>query len=110
MNARVKKLWIKALRSGKYKQGRAALRSNGAFCCLGVLCDLHGKIFKKRWTRNGSENWAYAGDTATLPPVVMKWAGLDDDDPKLTRDKRAAMLNDSGKDFSYIADQIEARL
>jgi hypothetical protein len=36
--------WIKALRSGKYKQGKGYLY-NAAYnkwCCLGVLNDLHG--------------------------------------------------------------------
>lgn len=37
----VKKQWLAALRGGKYKQGYGALHtSDGAFCCLGVLCDL----------------------------------------------------------------------
>jgi hypothetical protein len=32
--------WAKALRSGKYKQGRDLLRSHkeNTYCCLGVLC------------------------------------------------------------------------
>ena len=32
--------WIKALRSGKYKQGKASLQSAEGFCCLGVACDI----------------------------------------------------------------------
>lgn len=33
--------WSKALRSGKYKQGKGRLKdSEGRFCCLGVACDL----------------------------------------------------------------------
>jgi len=40
MKLEVKKLWIEALRSGKYEQGRGALNKDGKFCCLGVLCDL----------------------------------------------------------------------
>lgn len=32
-----RKKWVDALRSGKFKQGRGALRSpDGSFCCLGV--------------------------------------------------------------------------
>jgi len=31
--------WIKALRSGKYKQGKGNLQSaDGSYCCLGVAC------------------------------------------------------------------------
>lgn len=33
--------WIKALESGKYKQGHFKLNDgNNKFCCLGVACDL----------------------------------------------------------------------
>lgn len=41
MNIEWKKKWVKALRSGEYKQGRTKLRSlDDKFCCLGVLCNL----------------------------------------------------------------------
>jgi len=29
--------WLKALRSGKYKQGKGKLYGEGRYCCLGVL-------------------------------------------------------------------------
>lgn len=32
--------WTKALRSGKYKQGKRQLQSENGFCCLGVACDI----------------------------------------------------------------------
>lgn len=34
--------WIKALRSGRYKQGVKRLRGDDKFCCLGVACDISG--------------------------------------------------------------------
>jgi len=38
MNKRMKTKWIKALRSGRYKQGRGRLKTEkGSYCCLGVL-------------------------------------------------------------------------
>ena len=40
MNPKVKKLWLKALRSGKYEQGYGYLRNEGLYCCLGVLTDI----------------------------------------------------------------------
>ena len=48
MKKRVLTKWLKALRSGKYKQGRGALcqidkKGTESFCCLGVLCDLYNK-------------------------------------------------------------------
>jgi hypothetical protein len=38
MNPTSKTLWVRALRSGKYPQGRGRLFSDGAYCCLGVKC------------------------------------------------------------------------
>jgi len=44
MDKRVKKLWIEALKSGKYVQQRGfVLRQGSRFSALGVLCDLHAK-------------------------------------------------------------------
>ncbi len=42
MNEKVKKKWLKGLRSDKYKQGKNALKTknrlgNEKYCCLGVL-------------------------------------------------------------------------
>lgn len=40
MKTELKKRWMKALRSGIFKQGRCALLSEGKYCCLGVLCHI----------------------------------------------------------------------
>lgn len=32
------KQWIKALRSGKYQQGKYTLQDENGYCCLGVAC------------------------------------------------------------------------
>lgn len=37
MDAKLKSEWVKALRSGKYKQGKRWLSRGGYHCCLGVL-------------------------------------------------------------------------
>lgn len=43
MNAKLKRKWIKALRSGEYKQAECMLLDqHGAMCCLGVLADIQG--------------------------------------------------------------------
>lgn len=72
MNAKVKKLWLKALRSGDYKQGAGALRSDHSFCCLGVLCDLHRQEVHGRWKRNEVGGFEYAGDGFILPRAVQE--------------------------------------
>ena len=42
MNAEIKARWVEALRSGRYLPGRRALHQDGAYCCLGVLCEVVG--------------------------------------------------------------------
>jgi len=44
MDRDLMKKWVKALRSGKYKQGKQVLQNaKGEFCCLGVLADILGQ-------------------------------------------------------------------
>lgn len=43
MDAKLKAKWVKALRSGKYRQAHGLLiDKQGALCCLGVLCRVAG--------------------------------------------------------------------
>ena len=39
----LKAAWIKALRSGDYRQGYGALKYRDEYCCMGVLCAVLGK-------------------------------------------------------------------
>jgi hypothetical protein len=118
MKAQIKKLWIKALRSGELKQGKVWLRSiddlddNYQFCCLGVLCELYRRDQRKgRWI-NKSLFRARKSDesSAVLPKAVQVWAGLNESDPKLNRQTHASTMNDNGKSFNYIANYIEKGL
>ena len=36
----LRKLWVAALRSGKFKQGKGHLHKGDEFCCLGVGCEV----------------------------------------------------------------------
>ena len=95
MNARVKKSWLAALRSGKYKQARGALRElmeddddeSGegepvvtGYCCLGVLCDLYAKSTPgRRRGHTWGEGWdgnLFLGEEGSLPDEVREWAGF----------------------------------
>jgi hypothetical protein len=103
-----KKQWVKALRSGKYKQGSDALATGDplsieSYCCLGVACDLidstawisdDDSMFKRHygWKGHGS------GTTLNLSFVTGRVG------EKLSR------MNDAGMDFSEIADWIEENL
>ena len=46
MNPEIKERWVKALKSGDYKQGaevlarRDPVEGETFYCCLGVLCDI----------------------------------------------------------------------
>lgn len=97
MEASLKAKWIEALRSGKYKQGRLALRTKSDdFCCLGVLCDVSGV---SEWEENGL-CYSYDGALSLLPPLLRN---------QLTRKARETLMtmNDySGMSFPDIADWI----
>lgn len=120
MNERVKKLWLQALRSGDYTQGQNWLKSSdecGDFhCCLGVLCDLFlTETGNGQWTPIQNDKFftfevERYSSPSVLPAPVMNWAELGDCNPRLGRVKVASVLNDTGKDFNYIADRIEKYL
>ena len=107
MNANAKK-WVAALRSGKYKQAKAAIRDGDHFCCLGVACDLYGKANKVKWT--GAED--FLGHSDVLPDEVREWLGLTSDEGFYTarngQSSTLAIRNDAGVKFDRIADIIES--
>ena len=105
MNPRVKKLWLEALRSGAYTQGRHQLRSGNSYCCLGVLCDLHSKETGTSW-----EGERYIEELNGTPRTVADWAGLSDAVPTVLYERHRfslSQLNDCGYSFEDIADIID---
>lgn len=42
LEKKLKREWIKMLRSGKYPQGKEYLFVDGSYCCLGLLCKANG--------------------------------------------------------------------
>ncbi len=111
MNPRVKELWVTALRSDRYQQGRGHLKSLNKYCCLGVLCDLHRKEFGGEWDRD-----RYKGEYDVLPTDVRGWAEIERASPVIGRDTiglpvSAVQANDlNGNTFLEIADMIEKNL
>jgi hypothetical protein len=121
MHQHIKQLWVDALRSGNYQQGTRRLRSENAYCCLGVLCDLYDRD-------QGGPGWdeedqTYLDVELLLPREVAEWAGLipvaqpetiipgwfaDVDLPQ--EDYSLSNLNDNGSSFGEIADLIEQQL
>lgn len=57
MLASLKRKWIAALRSGKFKQGSGDLYDDGSYCCLGVLAKVQGAkvVNNDRLVRNGKD-------------------------------------------------------
>lgn len=111
MKPAIKRLWVKALRSGKYKQTSGKLHEatpldRGSFCCLGVLCDLAIKrgVIKR-----------FHGDKELTPETVQRWAGIDPD-PIISIDlygdvTEATTANDTLEwSFKKIARAIEKNL
>lgn len=116
MNEKIKAKWLKALRGGKYRQGKSALQTiDGKFCCLGVLCDLHAKATGRKWQKPASEDGhpKYMRSHDFLPATVRKWAGMDNDNGELPDSESyesLAVANDEGVGFPHIARLIEKHL
>lgn len=110
--------WILALRSGRYKQGKSALRKSGEggvrYCCLGVACTISrlGKWVPGSYpNEQGYRISEMEYDQTDLPPSVQKWLGLEAEDNPLLSDSLAAIAaNDvNALTFAQIADALEAR-
>lgn len=123
MNPEIKQLWVDALRSGDYEQGKGALVMGNKYCCLGVLCDLAIKagvpithIKNVSLPPQGGDQFSDEnGPTVVglLPELVVKWAHLDSCDPQVVNGScasRLSLVNDDGFDFNTIADLIESQL
>lgn len=129
MKKEIKKKWVAALRSGKYKQVKNALHvEKKGFCCLGVLTDIYMK------EKGIEEGWRVSGKSfvtgacefkltkkgeyetcAVLPEKVSRWAGLKGISDPLVQNTRLSQHNDgvemvSKKTFKQIADLIQDEL
>ena len=68
-------LWVEALRSGEYQQGRSALCEGGQYCCLGVACEVYQKHVGDLLVE-GSDQKRYDGEFAGLPDKVAEWLDI----------------------------------
>lgn len=129
--------WASALRCGKYKQGKNALKTKSKkgiikHCCLGVLCELYNKEHKKKLKttqsngheisrsisgrNNISKVFSFEDSWDSLPVKVLKWAGINNTTGCLRNgsfsnkfDKWFSLsdMNDDGINFKKISDFIE---
>lgn len=131
INANRKK-WLKALRSGEYKQGKCHLhtfnkKGETLYCCLGVACEvaIKSKVDVQVLENNyedpaGLLHNRYNGQTGVMPKAVTNWLGLatnggdfyEEGKPNRTYLYSLTELNDGkegkrGKNFKQIADIVE---
>ena len=113
MNQEVKKIWVEALRSGKYQQGRGKLKRSDdlkpTYCCLGVLCEV-------AYPNDAN----YHADLTVPTEETLKLAGLKYDGMDIKTFRKLWMMNDGHDDnvhndgkfynFKEIANWIEENL
>lgn len=98
----LKKKWVKALRSGHYRQGKGFLQQIGRNevqnCCLGVLCRISGLK-----GRNIGTWWVFDGESGSLTHKLSERFGLAPMD-----EAHLITLNDKAdSSFEEIATYIE---
>jgi len=108
MDKTLKRKWVKALRSGQYRQGKKVLcRSTPRgdyFCCLGVLADVRGEKWVEA-SKDGNGILAIA-DVPERYETQLYGYGL------LLNKHRDLLIemNDTGKRFTTIANWIEKNI
>ena len=127
MNVKNIKLWIAALRSGKYRQGQSFLTQKDPdsgkikHCCLGIatLCHIrtcpkdvkYEKFFTEDCHMSGTNVRYYYNvkdkndpETAVLLDITREWLGITND-----LEQELINMNDDGKTFREIADYLEQK-
>lgn len=108
-NAEAVKKWVKALRSGEYKQGKNYLKNiDRTFCCLGVAC----AIAKKEGIIDKNFVLIDKGDLSNNSELikVKNWLGLRTGRGEFDKYLSLVSLNDDKEfDFKMISDVIESR-
>ena len=90
LTAEQKNVWIEALRSGDYEQGRGLYKDNdGCYCAVGILNEI----------LSGGNPYSRAGTDVidSMPQRHSVWNVI-------------TKMNDDGKSFNEIADWIEENL
>ena len=108
LDPKFKAKWVKALRSGRYKQTDNTLREinskgESRYCCLGVACNI---IDRKAWRTD----FAFADD------YHLAWGKYPSNETRHLKFVTSAVgskhsqMNDSGSTFKDIADWIDKNL
>jgi hypothetical protein len=103
INIKELKIWITALRSGEYKQGKRRLQSNEGYCCLGVAC----KLFIPE-DQLELDNGYLIGSLPIEHANAPQWLKKINPDFRVKTGKHLSTLNDEeGLSFDEIADVLE---
>ena len=117
MKKRVANKWIKALKSGEYKQTTGHMTvtdfmGTSSFCCLGVLTNLYvEENGLKGFTVDEKDDWIKRDGVndegeGKLNNAVIKWSGMKSSTGRLGKGSLSDM-NDSGISFNFIANLIK---
>ena len=96
--------WLKALRSGKYKQGKGTLEDEGKFCCLGVLqkiangeteadCDLPSMHWLRQHGIRFTNEDGYLGCSPLLPTLGVSASVANDGNSVIQKHKFTTIAN-----------------
>jgi hypothetical protein len=98
----IKKKWLAALRSGKYKQGSGRLKRGPYHCCLGVLCEVaDDKYFRDDKSKVDSLAFSCLPSRLFTANLGIPWRVVED----------LWQMNDNElASFDQIADFIEKEL
>jgi hypothetical protein len=128
MYEEIAKVWVEALRSGGYTQGKYALKTNPdapTHCCLGVLCEVYQQqnptsplecapSTVSKHLGNGAYEYldvvSFNHESEVLPLVVQTWSGLQSPEGSIVIDDfrtSLAQKNDKGSSFAELAHLIE---
>lgn len=101
------KLWVAALRSGKYTQVSHQLSDGIGYCCLGVACEVYQTVVGG--LEINKARTSFNEETGTLPSPVQSWLRLSSVIGTFEESNDSlANHNDEGDTFSEIADLIES--
>jgi hypothetical protein len=108
VNAERAALWVSALRSGEFRQGRKLLRSYDGekWCCLAILCEVYRReTGNGEWTEKHGMAPAFVVDgrdeRSYAPKPVAEWVGIDDEGQT-----KYVRKNENYWSFERIADLI----
>ncbi len=119
--------WVKALRSGLYKQIKGVLKiskstkdvglsrlnfSKDGYCCLGVACEIYRQETGEGFW-NGADEFvtplSHYPEAQVLTIPVMDWLGIASSNPKVSGHYLAEWNDKENASFEQIADLIEEK-